>query len=545
MNGPRQHLPAGTISGLDETYRRDYFLITFAPSSDKGFYEFKSNVYEFDLPAGLDLICEPVDYAACRFEADQVEAHLLFSDLGSLQQFARTEYLRDKKNNYFTLVLTHEADPQLARRILGFLNQPEVSEIPFSPGVVHVLYETASRDTTRRILLNAGELTNVLGCFGRELPDLTFEALRPTWEELSAAPLSMRRWWPILTGVLSAVEAVPAYARQAVVNAINAAQSQWQQVGGSGLSALSALARASGIYPTGLVLQQSLLSGNVDQMLMAYRASSLQFRSAVERERGAYPRELHDLAKSAEETVPHWVGEWDWPFPWRTEGFQAESVLEQALFVWSSYRGVTFPGELPNGIPFVLEFADRPESVIKDLSDARDGVSARSICGSRVAFWVSFLLDPRRALGRLKTSRSARYSSGHDVSRMVAACYRLWGEPDSNPSSELVEPAAIWSVCFPDLVNFAALPFDTHDQGALIRWTPAEIRELVGSIVEQTTGRDVRQSLGLPDPMAQLLNNLLCFSLHQGGVEAIETISRTTRAVENLGGFTGLVRLVV
>jgi hypothetical protein len=537
---------AGVNADHNASAEPDYFLISFAPSSGTGFYDFQDQIYWFDLVRGTDSVCGPDGYAAILQEQDQVEARLVFAKLDELKRVARREYLRDKKNTYFALVLTAEVRSDLLRRILRFLNESEVSEIPLSDQITPILYEIASRELAERVLYEARDYTNVLKCFGRELPSLTFEALQPALGQTIVEFRFGTEWWPILTQVVSAAERIPARVAQSLRALVSVAEARWAEIGARDMLAITELAGAVGYQPPWLVLRRALVSNTSGEMTELYQQALAMNYDITESSRSReYPAEIRDLGKAALGEVSAWTSEWDWPFPWQIGLGDAALLFGQSLKVAFSYRGPPLVGHLPNGLPFVLEFADRKESMLREILETRN-VQIASILASRTAFWVAFLLDPRSTVSRFRPARSGRYESARDVARMTIECYRRWGFPKHSDTEVLpTESSIVWSVCFPDLINFAALPIETGGEGGSIQWATGEREETIVAIASQAGNGDVNASLGLRDPLSLLVNNLLSFRLYSGDTATVAAISRVLAATRRPIEITGLLRIVL
>jgi cytoskeletal protein CcmA (bactofilin family) len=159
-------------------------LLAFAASSGIGFYESKSGVRRIDIVTGQNELQSPGnDPSTKKLEFDLVPARLAFDSQGELISFIQREYLRDKKNVYYTILLTNRSlnDPtRLA--MLKFLNDPGLRDIKITEALVPALQEIADRSLAQAAQKLAQEtaLTNVIECLSTELLDVISNAAEPT-----------------------------------------------------------------------------------------------------------------------------------------------------------------------------------------------------------------------------------------------------------------------------------------------------------------------------------------------------------------------------
>jgi hypothetical protein len=521
----------------------DYFLISFAPSSGIGFYHFANSIYQFDLVSGTDSVCKNSGYSAMLLEQDQVDARIPFLDLNQLKRFTRGEYLRDKKHAYLALILTQEIRRDLLKDILQFLNETDLAEIALSDKVRPVLYEIASIEITQGVLYEAQSFTNVLETFGRELPDLALEALRSILDRLSLEHLVATPWLSVLARVVGAAKTVPARIVLFLTRLVELVEASWIEIGPQGVSAVLRLAQAVGYESPRLSLRMALESESSRDMAYFFR-QALSRISTPEPQRREHASDLRDLGHSALESAGYWTGEWGWPFPWRSRRLESSPLLQDCLQMAFKYRGSSFGGVLPNGLPFELYFAERPEIILREIVEERDRPTA-SILASRTAFWVAFLFNPDTTLSRLRPERISRYSWA-EIAAMTVSCYERWGTPERSPEEgRFSEPASLWSVCYPDLVNFTGLAFVPGSKSPAIPHANGELEEVIGAIANNAKGREIRSTLGLPDPLSILVNNFLSSRFFEGDTAGVQTlravIARSPQSIE----FTGLLRFVL
>ena len=190
-------------------------------------------------------------------------------------------------------------------------------------------------------------------------------------------------------------------------------------------------------------------------------------------------------------------------------------------------------GELPNGLPFELQVADRPDVMWRSITEEREWPSV-PIIASRTAFWVGFLVDPDKAVSLLRPGITSRYSWG-EIARVSIACYNLWGRPETpTDEGQFREPAPLWSVCYPDLINFAAILLSSSE------WEDAIV-----AIANNVRGREVRSSLGLPDPLILLVNNILSPRLLEGDTATVQRLRTVLARLLKPTELTGLLRFVL
>jgi hypothetical protein len=152
-----------------------YRLLSFAPSSGIGFYEFKETIHQFDLVTGEDIVMEKESFlAAQRFEFGQIESGLDFNCFQDLLSLAKEEYLRDQKMTYYTALFTQPLSDEMRDETLKILNEEGFREIQLPKKFVSVLKEITipkQVPSTRRRAMDL-DLTNVVNCLNSELREV-------------------------------------------------------------------------------------------------------------------------------------------------------------------------------------------------------------------------------------------------------------------------------------------------------------------------------------------------------------------------------------
>src|SRR5712692_6014126 len=84
-----------------------YVLLSFAASSGIGFYEDRDGLRRLDVVTGQnELQMSSLEQSSRGLEFDLIPTRLAFESPDELASFVRTEYLRDKKNIYYTILFT-------------------------------------------------------------------------------------------------------------------------------------------------------------------------------------------------------------------------------------------------------------------------------------------------------------------------------------------------------------------------------------------------------------------------------------------------------
>ena len=153
-----------------------YVLLSFAASSGIGYYEDHDGVRRFDVVTGQnELQTSVLEESSRGLEFDLIRTREAFESTEELVSFVRTEYLRDKKNIYYTILLTNEQLDDSGRlAILEFLNDHTLTKIKVSPGLLPTLNEIADRRLAEAVrqLAKKSVLTNVRECLSTELEHL-------------------------------------------------------------------------------------------------------------------------------------------------------------------------------------------------------------------------------------------------------------------------------------------------------------------------------------------------------------------------------------
>lgn len=153
---------------------RGYFLTSFAPSSGVGFYESNGRVHKFDLVTDEDETLEEDELLLQLMEVGQTRFDANFEGLENLKKFSEGEYLRDKKNAYYTVLFTRKLDAEARGKTLRLLDAPEFRELTISAGIIPPLRAAAKRGLVRLTLAQASELElkNVEACLRTELGEV-------------------------------------------------------------------------------------------------------------------------------------------------------------------------------------------------------------------------------------------------------------------------------------------------------------------------------------------------------------------------------------
>jgi hypothetical protein len=154
-----------------------YFLVSFAPSIGMGLYHAAGSAHIFDLVARIDDCVSP-EYTG-RIQdalnpANQIKIGIEFANLDELIRFCRREYLRDKKDTYYSMLFTLRFSKARAAKALGFLDDATLSDIPVSRIVVSVLkHEANPRHVAHAIALaHTCHLENVRRCLVSEFHEI-------------------------------------------------------------------------------------------------------------------------------------------------------------------------------------------------------------------------------------------------------------------------------------------------------------------------------------------------------------------------------------
>jgi hypothetical protein len=159
-----------------------YFLVSFAPSTGEGVYEFEGARHRFTALSEVHTSVKnklPLE--------GQVAAGYYFSSLEELFAFCKREYLATRKGAYYSTLFTRSLNRRQSAKALQFLNQASLNSISISPVVVSALKEIVDIKRVAEIVVRAHEmkLDNVKACLGVELGDIVlsgpiFDALKDT-----------------------------------------------------------------------------------------------------------------------------------------------------------------------------------------------------------------------------------------------------------------------------------------------------------------------------------------------------------------------------
>jgi len=161
-----------------------YFLVSFAPTTGVGVYEFAGEKHTFTVP-GSGTQTLPKRKAPAE---GQVPAGYYFSSFDDLIAFCKREYLAMRKGAYYSTLFTKTLPQKQIAKTLQFLNQPTLSKITISPIVVSALKEIVDAHRVTETVLQAHELqlNNVKVCFSAELAEIVLS--RPIIEILKGTP---------------------------------------------------------------------------------------------------------------------------------------------------------------------------------------------------------------------------------------------------------------------------------------------------------------------------------------------------------------------
>jgi hypothetical protein len=515
----------------------DYLLVTFAPSSGVGFYQFDQDLYEFDIVSGEDSLCRSVRFAPFAFEQDQLDADISFRRLDDLKAFARTEYLRDKKHSYLFSVLTHDFGRQSRRKVLAFLDDSEVADIQLGEKFRPILREACLPELVQQTLLESQENRNLFTSLARDIPEVVFDTIEHVLPRVADRPEPAEQWLSLIADVVRLVRSVPDNVAQAIVTLLRTVESSWTVRQPVPVQAISNLAEAVGYRSPKLFLRLALDATSSRQMSDLYRQAvpAGQISDAPSERLSQFRRLDRALEKRGV-----WSGVWDWPFPWQTPDLSDHSFVNECVQAAFSYQGVSFGGTFRSGLPFTVRFANRPSPLESSILEDRERAS--SILAARVAFWLAFLRDPHGALERLHGEENQRFRSSQDLLRMTSSCYELWGSVPRTPAGE---PSSLWSVCYPDMLNFAVLPQILGRETSSFHSEPAELVEIIAGLGPSVGDRDIRAGLGLQDPIELLANNLLAIALFQGDVRLVRTLVDVMTRLPRREELSGVLCFVV
>ena len=482
------------------------------------------------------------------FEFDQIGAGIEFASLDELIAHARTLYLRDKKNVFYCLVITQDLDTSVLSRLLSFLDEGEVSEIPFSENVPALLISVAEIEMVRQLLTTsvAGRYENVVRCLVDELTDITFASetmFSPVLRAIEGAPQTVVAELAPLEACLRLSSSRPDIAVRNTSGLLAEATQSWWRLSTAAVDSLSSIARMVGLQSHSLQFAQAFAAPTSEKMRLAYRNPSVQPSSAA-RLMGEGAGRAAEVTSRVAHEVLGWSGEWSWPFPWRIV-WQSEPRRDLLLdLVELQYRpgDLSATGVLPSGFPFTIEWVERPESMRLAASAELERVSREGRrrwdfeyysppITSRVAFWLKFPGETETAVALLrslaaKPENRRRFSGVRDVVRWVRLHYEYWGSEEVRLRGRgFGTPDWAWSALIADFYNYVTLVFCETDLQSLFangEQLRSDFLYLVSRLRENyniRVARTARRHSRIPDPVALLTNNLLHWALANGEVQ--------------------------
>ncbi len=235
------------IKSQDET--SGFYLYSFAPASGVGFYLTKDDIVKFDLVTKEQSSLKGTTLIAQRAEFDQVDAEAYFTSYEELVSFASKEYLRDKKNTLYALLLTRDLGEELNIKTLQLLNESGFDEVKFSERAIPIFNEIAKGQRVSSVVQLAYDLglKNVQGCLGNELSTLTFDTVRSMIDKAQHTDLARERvslfenTLGLLRNYVFAVTTVPGFAYQSIMAFCNYAEGSVASLSAKGIDALSSL----------------------------------------------------------------------------------------------------------------------------------------------------------------------------------------------------------------------------------------------------------------------------------------------------------------
>lgn len=163
-----------------------YYLISFAPDTGIGLYEYLGVKRRIDLVPSPRTTSDPRKIADVEADADQVEAGIYLNSLEVLISFCLREYIKEKKHASYGMLFTERMARADCARALAFLNDPRLSAIPIAKAVLSFLEDVAEPHRVSSVVLQACGmgLQNVTRCLGTELSSIALS--RPVLEHLRA-----------------------------------------------------------------------------------------------------------------------------------------------------------------------------------------------------------------------------------------------------------------------------------------------------------------------------------------------------------------------
>ena len=123
----------------DKTNRMNnkVFLIALSPSSGIAFFESDGQIFEMDVSSGkIEELEEAGVLHSMLLEYGLQLVNRTFDTQGELKNYVKMEYLREKKDSYYMLLLTRELNDTLRREIIHLLDSKDFVSIDFSSPMV-------------------------------------------------------------------------------------------------------------------------------------------------------------------------------------------------------------------------------------------------------------------------------------------------------------------------------------------------------------------------------------------------------------------------
>jgi RNA polymerase sigma-70 factor, ECF subfamily len=125
------------------THREDdgVFLVALSASSGIAFFEKGRKIFELNSSSGVvEELERDIALRSLLMEYGLEPVEKEFETQADLEAHVKTAYWRKKKGTYYTLLLTDKTlDASLRDEMIGFLNQTDFDDVPFSPQTVEVL----------------------------------------------------------------------------------------------------------------------------------------------------------------------------------------------------------------------------------------------------------------------------------------------------------------------------------------------------------------------------------------------------------------------
>jgi len=157
-------------------------LHALSPSSGIAFFEEGTRIFEMNGSSGQVEECErnmALQSLLMEYGLEPVERE--FDTRKALEEYVKKEYWREKKDAYYTLLLTNPLNPSLRRKIINTLNRADFRQIPFSSQTVAEL-ESRVREQPQLLSeflqeVEEAQAIHVRHCLMFELPDVLEQIL--------------------------------------------------------------------------------------------------------------------------------------------------------------------------------------------------------------------------------------------------------------------------------------------------------------------------------------------------------------------------------